>query len=71
MTFVYTVTGITVETGYVDFIATRSGYTTLNKRFTVHKDRSGADAADPIFYYINSDLSYLRLIKMMCLFLRQ
>lgn len=62
-TFVYTVTGITVETGYVDFIATRPGYTILNKRFTVHKDRSGADAADPIFYYINSDLSYLKIDK--------
>lgn len=38
----YTVTGMTVDVGYVDFTATRSGWPTLTKRFSLAKQKQGA-----------------------------
>lgn len=37
----YTVTAMSVDTGYVDFTATRSGYATITKRFTIAKNKQG------------------------------
>lgn len=62
-TRIYTITNLTVDTGYVEFTATRNNYATLTKRFTIHKDRSGADGADAVFYSINSDVAYLKIDK--------
>lgn len=36
-----TVTGLSADTGYVDIIATRSGFNLLTKRFTVSKSKAG------------------------------
>ncbi len=40
----YTVTGMTVDVGYVDFTATRSGWPTLTKRFSLAKAKAGTNA---------------------------
>jgi hypothetical protein len=37
----YTVTSMTADTGFVDLIATRSGYASITKRFTVTKNKQG------------------------------
>jgi len=37
----YTVTGMSAETGYVDLTASRNGYASITKRFTVTKSRQG------------------------------
>lgn len=57
--YTYTVTGFTVETGYVEFIATRSGFATITKRFSIIKERSGADGQDAVIYQLNADVSVL------------
>lgn len=62
-TYKYTVTGITVDSGYVEFICTRSGYVTITKRFTINKDRSGSDGAAAVFYSVNSDVAFMKLNK--------
>lgn len=37
----YTVTGMTVDAGYIDFTATRAGWPTLMKRFSLAKQKQG------------------------------
>ncbi|SNS83984.1 MULTISPECIES: phage tail protein [unclassified Azospirillum] len=37
-----TVTDMTADSGYVDITATRSGFTTINKRFSLTKSKTGA-----------------------------
>ena len=37
----YTVTGMSADTGYVDITASRSGYASITKRFTVTKNKQG------------------------------
>lgn len=39
----YTVTDLEADSGYVDLVATRSGYPTLTARFSLSKARAGAD----------------------------
>ena len=41
----YTVTGISADTGYVDITATRSGYSSVTKRFTLAKSKQGDTGA--------------------------
>lgn len=41
----YTVTEITADTGYVDITATRSGYSSVTKRFTLAKSKQGNTGA--------------------------
>ncbi len=41
----YTVTAMTVDTGYVDLVASRSGYASVTKRFTLTKSKGGATGA--------------------------
>jgi hypothetical protein len=41
----YTVTNMTVDIGYVDLVASRSGYASITKRFTISKALAGQDAA--------------------------
>lgn len=38
----YTITGMTVDTGYVDITASRSGFSSLVKRFALSKSKQGA-----------------------------
>lgn len=57
----YTVTGLTTDTGYVEFVCTRSGYATITKRFSIHKDRSGSDGKDAVIYQVTSDVAIMKL----------
>ena len=57
----YTVTGITVDSGYVEFVAARSGHATIIKRFSMNKDRSGADGNDSVIYQLSTDVSIMKL----------
>lgn len=41
----YTVTAMTVDTGYVDLVASRAGYASVTKRFTLTKSKAGATGA--------------------------
>jgi hypothetical protein len=40
----YTVSAMSEEAGYVDLLCTRSGYTSITKRFSITKSRAGSDA---------------------------
>jgi len=62
-TYTYTVTGITVDSGYVEFVCAKSGHTTITKRFSMNKDRSGSDGNSAVFRTINTDVGYLTLNK--------
>lgn len=57
----YTVTGLTVDAAYVEFIAVKSGCASITKRFNVIKERSGADGNDAVFHNINMDVSVLKI----------
>lgn len=50
----YTVSGMTVDSGYVDFTATRSGYATITKRFVLTRVKSGASGATARTYFIDA-----------------
>jgi hypothetical protein len=41
-----TITGLTVDEGFVDITASKTGFSNITKRFTVSKSRAGADGAD-------------------------
>ncbi|MFD1401945.1 hypothetical protein [Robinsoniella peoriensis] len=51
----YTVTGMTVDTGYVDFVATRAGYATITKRFALSRVKGGASGSTARVYFLDSD----------------
>jgi len=48
----YTVTGISVDSGYVDFIANRTGYSQITKRFNIKKLKAGTAGFSPEIYEI-------------------
>ncbi|QJT70400.1 tail fiber protein [Microcystis phage MaeS] len=41
----YTVTALSADTGYVDLIASRTGYASITKRFTLAKNKQGSTGA--------------------------
>lgn len=57
-TYKYTVTGITVDSGYVEFVCSKSGQANITKRFSLNKDRSGSDAT---IYQISAESNVLKL----------
>lgn len=48
----YTITNITVDSGYVDFTATRTNYATLTKRFHVSRTKVGATGQSATAYWM-------------------
>ena len=60
-TYKYTVTGITVDSGYVEFVCARSGQAAITKRFSINKDRSGSDGKDATIYQIDAESNVLKL----------
>lgn len=48
----YTVTNMTVDTGYVDFTCTRSGFPTITKRFTLTKSKQGTAGQNATAYWL-------------------
>ena len=59
----YTITGLTVDSGYVEFTCTRSSYANIVKRFSINKDRSGADGKNAVIYYLNTDVAVIKQNK--------
>ena len=58
---VYTPSGLTDDTSYVDFTCTKSGYSNLSTRYTITKARSGADGESAIIYELSADTYVLNL----------
>lgn len=57
-THVFTVTGISANTGYVTFTCTKTGHNTLTKTFSLVKVKAGADGSDgtsPTIYSLQCD----------------
>jgi len=50
-TYTYTVTTMTIDAGYVDFSATRAGFATLTKRFSLSKMKQGATGLSVWYAY--------------------
>lgn len=50
----YTVTGISADTGYVDFLV-KYQELSVEKRFTVTKQKQGTSGADAVMYYTEAD----------------
>ncbi|MFQ3543662.1 hypothetical protein Q7A53_06220 [Halobacillus rhizosphaerae] len=51
----YTVTNMTVDTGYVDITVSRSGYASITKRFALSKSKqgtSGSNGSSPTTYWL-------------------
>jgi hypothetical protein len=48
----YTVTSLTADIGYVDFTATRSGYPSITKRFTIVKNKQGVTGQNATTYWL-------------------
>lgn len=57
----YTVTGLTVDAGYVEFTATCSGHANIVKRFSIIKERSGSDGSDAVIYQVKPNVSIMTL----------
>lgn len=60
-TYTYTVTGLTVDAAYVEFIATKSGCAPVTKRFNIIKERSGSNGSDAVFHSIIMDVPVMKL----------
>lgn len=56
----YTITGLSTDNGYVDFIASRSGYPSILKRMTLTKTKSGVPGVTPTAYWLITPPSVAR-----------
>jgi hypothetical protein len=60
----YSVTGLTADTGYVEFVCTKTNddntVTTLRKKFTVSKVTTGKDGVSPTVYSIETNTATVR-----------
>lgn len=59
----YTVTNMTTDTGYVDITVSRSGYTSITKRFNLSKSKKGEDGATPTTYWLVVDTNAIAKAK--------
>ena len=57
----YTVTEMTDDAGYVEFSCTKSGASTLKKRFTLIKQKAGLDGDDAVVYTLRASTLTLNL----------
>ena len=60
-TYTYTPSALSGDTSYVDFTATRSGYSNIVKRFTLTKQIQGADGKDAVIYEVTPDYYAINL----------
>lgn len=56
----YTVTGFTADTGYVDFTATRSGFSNQTIRFSLSKAKAGSDGSPATVYSVETSTAAIR-----------
>lgn len=59
--FSYRVSNMSVDSGFVDIIVTRQGYSKIIKRFSINKNKDGLDGANPIYRW--GDISTPVIIK--------
>ena len=52
----YTVTNLTADTGYVDLTASRSGYSSITRRFALSKSKQGTAGSNPTAYWLISSV---------------
>ena len=60
-THIYTPSALTVDNSYADFTCTRTGYSTITKRYTITKQYAGADGEDAVIYEVVPDVYSLNL----------
>jgi len=60
-THTYTPSALTVDNSYADFTCTRTGYSTITKRYTITKQYAGADGEDAVIYEVVPDVYALNL----------
>jgi len=53
-THTFTPSALTTESSYVDFVCTKTGFSTITKRFTLTKVQQGADGQSPVVYQCES-----------------
>jgi hypothetical protein len=62
----YTVTNMTTDTGYVDLTASRSGYTSIKKRFNLAKSKQGSEGdkgntgSDSYIHWLVADAAVIK-----------
>lgn len=55
-THIYTPSALTQDSSYADFTCTRTGYSTVTKRYTITKQYAGADGDDAVIYDVSPDV---------------
>lgn len=61
---VFTPSGLTDETSYVDFTCTKSGYSNLTARYTITKARTGTDGQSAVIYEIEPSSYVINLNEL-------
>lgn len=56
---VYSVSNMTVDSGYVDIVASRSGYTSMTRRFSISKSKAGS-GENAVSYWLISNASVIK-----------
>lgn len=56
----YTITGLSEDTGYVDFTVSKTGYPSIVKRMTIHKSKKGETGVTPTAYWLLTPPSIAR-----------
>ena len=59
----YTVTGLSTDTGYVEFSCSQSGKATITKRFSLIKQYAGVDGSDAVIYSIEPSTYVINIDK--------
>jgi hypothetical protein len=59
----YTVTAMSADTAYVDLTASRSGYASITKRFTLTKSKQGTAGTTPTTYWLISSVPAISKTK--------
>ena len=57
----YTVSTITADTAYVDLTASKSGYSSVTKRFTVTKNKQGVIGVPATSYWLTQSISAIQM----------
>ena len=60
-TCTFTPSALTLDTSYVDFVCTKSGHSTITKRFTLTKVQQGADGEDAVIYECEASVYALNM----------
>lgn len=60
-THTYTPSSLTQDNSYADFTCTRTGYSTIVKRYTVTRQYAGADGNDAVIYEVSPSVYTLNL----------